>query len=353
MQQSRNGYYRVYFKGRFALSEKAYASSRALSFNVREDLLTSQNSSILLEAAPNAAVNGDVIILVDAYGSILYTGVIKSIESNQIDANDILTLFDDEDFYSAGSYSDKNCNTRTRYILEHYKNSNSDDPKITALINQFDISESDSYPRKWGYDYTEVHTLNVYEQLLKMHDDYSVKISVSIPINEGTPSIYTAPVEAVEHKLIDNTVVLPAMTPVVEIQETNKLIIYNQDGTAKRGVYYLTEDGITEDGSSLTRLNVVNTKIVNSDDEISTIVSGNLEKEMYNHKITVELILDNKLYDYYSFVTGGKFKISINRKYYDTVWTGYELNLDENSVLEKATMTFGKVRTKASERYFQ
>lgn len=56
---------------------------------------------------------------------------------------------------------------------------------------------------------------------------------------------------------------------------------------------------------------------------------------------------------YYSFVTGGKFKISINRKYYDTVWTGYELNLDENSALEKATMTFGKVRTKASERYFQ
>lgn len=43
------------------------------------------------------------------------------------------------------------------------------------------------------------------------------------------------------------------------------------------------------------------------------------------------------------FVTGGKFKISINRKYYDTVWTDLsELNLDENSVLEKATMTFGK-----------
>lgn len=353
MRQSRKGYYRVYFKGRFALGEKAYGYSRVLSFNIREDLLTTQNSSLKLLAVPNAAEIGDVIILVDEYGSKMYTGVIKNIEENQMDVKDILTLFDDNDFYTPGNYSNKNCNTRTRFILEHYRNSNSNDIKITNLIDQFNITESDNYLRSWGYDYTEVHTLNIYEQLLKMFNDYAVKISIDIPIGEGIPTIDTGPVETSVHKLIDNTVILPSMTPSVEIQETNKLIIYSEDGSKKRADYFLTNEGITQNPNELTRLNVVNTKIVNSDDEINTIVSSNLGKEMYNHKIVVDLVINNKLYDYFNFVLGGKFEVSSNRRYFNTVWTAYELNLDENATLDIVTMTFGKVRTKASERYFQ
>lgn len=353
MRQSRKGYYRVYFKGRFALKEKAYAYSRALSFNIREDLLTTQNSTLKCEAIPNAATVGDVVILVDAFGSKMYTGVIKGIEENQIDVKDILTLFDDNDFYSVGSYSNKNCNTRTRYILEHYRNNNSDDIKITDLVDQFDINESDNYPRKWGYEYTEVHTLNIYEQLLKMFNDYSVKITVDIPIGIGIPTITTGPVETAVHKLIDNTVILPSITPSIEIQETNKLVIYSEDGSTKREVYYLSVDGITQNANELTRLNVVNTVIVNSDEEINTILSNNLEKEMYNHKIVADFVINNKLYDYFSFILGGKFEVTVKKKYYETIWTAYELNLDEDANLDIVTMTFGKVRTKASERYFQ
>ena len=353
MRRFKKGYYRAYFKGRFALTEKSYGYARILSFNIREDLLTSQNSSFKLEAIPNAAMIGDVIIVIDDKGTKLYTGVIDSIEENQIEVKDILKLFDDVDFYAIGSYSDANCNTRTRYIIEHYRNNNSDDMKITSLIDQFDITESDTYPRGWGYEYTEIHTLNLYEQLLKMFDVYGVKITVDISIGESRPSIYTAPINAAVHKLIDNTVILPSMTPVVEIKEINKLIIYNQVGDTKRAVYYLTSEGIVDDANDLTRLNIVNTKIINSDEEINRIVSSNLEKEMYNHKITIQMILDNKLYDYFSFILGGRFIISIKRKYYDTIWTAYELNLEENGVLETSNMTFGKVRTKASERYFQ
>ena len=40
-------------------------------------------------------------------------------------------------------------------------------------------------------------------------------------------------------------------------------------------------------------------------------------------------------------------------KYYETIWTAYELDLEEEGDLDIVTMTFGKVRTKASERYFQ
>ena len=353
MHQSRKGYFRLYFKGRFALNEKAYGYARVLSFNVREDLLTSQNSSFKLETVPNAAVEGDIVILIDAYGKKLYTGVIKQIEDIQIDANGILTLFDDNDFYQIGSYSNSNCNERTEYILNHYKNNNSDDPKISELIEQFEISHDDECPRGWQYDYTEVHTLNVYEQLLKMFDDYSVKITVDIPLNEGQSTIFTGPVNTGVHKFIDNTVVLTSITPTIEVQSTNKLVIYNQDGNQKRGVYYLTENGVTQDANDLTRLNVINTNIVNSDEELSTVVANNLEKEMYNHKIVVNMMLDNKLYDYYTFELGGNFIISVKAKYYETIWTAYELDLEEEGDLDIVTMTFGKVRTKASERYFQ
>lgn len=353
MQQSRQGYYRAYFKGRLALNKKAYATAKVLSFNFRFDLLTTQNSSMLLEATPNAVTIGDVVIIIDAYGSVLHKGVIKSIGENQIDFNDILTLFDDDDFYKVGTYSNVNCNTRTRYLINHYKENNSDDPKITNLVNQFEITEGSTYPRGWKYEYTETHIINLYDKLLKQFDDYGIKIDVDIPINEGQCTIHTYQVECEINKLIDNTVVLPSMTPTIEIQETNKLIIYNQDGTSKRASFYLTKDGITDKPDELTRLNVVKTKIVNSDDDLNSIVSANLEKEMYNHKISIELVLNNKIYDYWSFVLGGKFEVSINRKYYNTIWTGFELNLEVDGVLEIVKMIFGKVRTKASERYFQ
>lgn len=353
MQQSRKGYYRAYFKGRLALKEKSYGSARIRAFNIREDLMTSQNTSVQLEAVPNAAENGDVLIIIDQYGTKLYSGVIDSIEEGAVELKDILHLFDDSDFYPTGNYSSENCNTKTRYLLQHYRNSNQDDIKITSLIDQFDISENEESQKGWSYDYTEVTTINLYDELLSIFDQYGSKIEIDIPINEGQPAIYTSHVKGTVHKLIDNTVFIPTMTSVLEVKDTNKLIVYNQAGDTKRAVYYLSEEGISQNADDMMRLNIVKTKIVNSDDDLESIVASNLEKEIYNHKITVEMIIDNRLYDYHSFNLGGQFTVSINGKYYSTIWTAYELNMEEGSVLEISKMTFGKVRTKASERYFQ
>lgn len=354
MQQFNYGYYRAYFKGRYELDGLPIASTRILSFNIREDLLTTQNSSFTVEAVPDAVSEGDVLIVIDPFGSKLYTGVVKSLEDYSIDCKDILTLFDDSDLYLIGSYSNVNCHTRTKYILQHYRNNNISDPKITTLIDQFNFIESKEYDRNWTFNYTEVHEKNVYDLLMLQYSRYNSKIAVDISIDDVRPTISTAHVKTDIINLVDNTVVLPTIEPIIEAQDVNKLIIYSADYANIRGTYFLTSAGVTTDPQNLLRINIINTKIVNSDDELLTIVNSELGNTLYSHQLKVDMIPDNKLYDYFSFQLGGQFVVSVNNSVYDTIYTAYELDFPlDVQKCENVRLTFGTVRKRASERYFQ
>lgn len=354
MRQFNNGYYRGYFKSRYHLDKHAISNVRILAFNIREDLLNIQNSSFTVETVPSNVKEGDVLIVIDPCGTTLYTGVIKTIEEQSIDCKDILTLFDDTDLYHIGSYKHVNCHTRTRYILNHYRNTNSYDSKITSLIDQFTFEESDDYDRGWTFDYTEVHDKNVCDLLLLQYERYNSKITIQVFIDGKRPIIHTGHVRSEKINLLDNTIVLPSMEPIIETQETNKLVIYSEDYSQLRGYYFLTENGVTNDPSDLLRTNVINTKMVSSDESLESIVNSELGSSLYSHQLKVSMLLENRLYNYFDFKLGGYFMVMIKRNIFDTIYTAYEIDFPLGSQkCELVNLTFGKVRKRASERFFK
>lgn len=357
MQLSNNGYYRAYFKHRMFLTEAHYAVSRVLSFNVRRDILGAANSSFLLEKVPDAVVEGDVIILLDPFGTEFYTGVVRSINNDDLDCVQILGLFDDV-IKTKIEYWAFNAGFIAIKLLKEYGgifsnpnvSINTNDTLSNRFISQFDMTKDNSDTTIYTVYAEEEYNLE--KLMIEIYSAVGTLASVKIGIGEGRPIIKFENSVAEKIKIIDNTVIVPTIDPIVEVADANKLVVLDQDGLGVRAIRYLTDSGISTDPSDLTRLQVVKTKYVESDVEIDAIISTELSKELYSHKIEVTMILDNKLYDFFEFELGGEFDIFIKGKYYNTILTGYELNKEVGRSCEEVKMIFGKVRTRATQRFF-
>lgn len=196
----------------------------------------------------------------------------------------------------------------------------------------------------------DTYVCDMEDFIYSLYNRYQIQLDFDIPYS-GECSVTIGKSSAGEIKIGNNTNSIINISPITEVEETNRLIIYNEDGTY-RATYVTKADGsrVKEPSGTANRFGVVKTSIVFSDDDDQTLQWGYLPK-MYNHKLTFTLrILDNGLYKYDDFSLGMPLAVWKDTDYFSTVLTSKEMSLEENTPLSEVDFTCGTVRTKLTEK---
>lgn len=342
--------YRAYIKSRTNPNGKPFtnADTRVTSFKIKRDLLNSAQSSISLYSVPSAIDIGDIIGVYDEIGRVVFNGIVKTISDKTIQCDQMTGIFADKWLYRTGTG-----NTLEEKLNEIIDTDfrNSDDIVISSCFKPFNVSINSS--TNGDYPTEKEHAVKDFSAwIYKIYEDYDIIVDMKVPFKDGeTPTMKIGKNTSDKVTLADNSVSILSVTPTTEVVDINKLIVYSKEGVY-RETWYASPSGITNNSKKLDRLKVVKTKIVFSDDEIETLKSSNLPSEFYNHKITTTLSLHSKLYNFWDFSLGQKFKIIYEDTYYDSIFTGYSLDYDGQSVTE-VEMTFGKARINLENKIYR
>lgn len=339
--------YRGFIKNIANLTGETIGSAQlqVKDFTIRRDLLSSSQSEFELISVPNAVTNGNIFGVYDETGKIVYTGVINSVEDNIIYTGDILNIFDDLWLYR-NPHASTIENTIISIITTDFAQSRDD--LVATIFSQFTLTASTSNAIDVGLE-SENYTVNFKDWLISLYDLYGLTVKINIPYNQTAPTMVIGIDDYPLMKLGDNTSAVRNFNITSEVQETNKLVIYGTNGSY-RASYYVTPSGITTDSSALDRIIKIKSKIVFSDlEDLNAIVSQNIEELTYNHKISLDLLLGNRLLNFDDFNLGQPFDVYVsdsyhNKQVYSTILTGYEITSDDNGKTDYVRLTFGKVR---------
>lgn len=348
----------AYVKDKTSLNGKPKALMNVTSFKVGEYLLTTHNSSINVILVPTDVNIGDIVCLYNPYGIVRYMGVIKAIKENEIQLSQM------QSFYK-GTWVKDTYPTKTTieeefaYLLNQYaqgysKGSNYYDhlqrlEKEPLKIKTGSLTEGNLLTPK------DNETIDMEKFIYSLYENYQILLDFNIPYDEWNigdddgGSVTIKKPNYTSMKISDNANCIVEISPTTEIAKTNKLIVYSKDGVY-RTTFYATVNGIVEEGTSIIgRVGEIDTKVVFSDDELTDIVQANLSEEMFNHKITFTILLDNKLYKYDDFKLGMPVEIVKGADTYNSMITGYEISKNERENVISATFTCGFASTSLTQ----
>lgn len=334
--------YRGFVKNINNLAGKAITSAdmRITSMTIKRDILTKATSDFKIVSVPNAISEGDVFGVYDDFGNVVYLGIIKSIDDNNIQCDQSIALFDDK--WKWRNPADTTIENKIKSIIDN-DFAKSEDILEKEIFDDFLISVTSATANDFESKDSN-YTVNFMQFLFDIYESYGIMLDIDVSFNQIRPTIKIGTNNDPVIKLGNNNQVLRNFEIVRETQEINKLVIYDKDGKEIRGVYYATPSGITDNSSSLDRLTDINTEIVCSDDEIEDIIASNISEHMYNHKITCQLVLDNKLYDFKKFNLGQQFDVYYSGELYNSILTGYKITIDNDGKASLVDLVFGKVR---------
>ena len=345
--------YRVFVKSALDLSGMAIANEVCTAFTIKRDLMDSVVSTFEVLSIPDNISEGDVLGCVDPYGTVVYNGVIQSISDN-IQCQQMLSIFDDN-----WKWYDPNYNTIEGKIANIISTgfTNSPDPLMRQKFPYTVTQTSSTAGTFEQHTVTETvdgeqaeRTSQRYVQNLEdffetLYNQWGVIVDIQVPFNAVAPTITIGQATTVPVKVGNNALPITYMMPFTEIFETNRLYIYNKDGSTLRATYYGTTGGLTTNANDPLRLPVINTKYVFDDDKpVADIANEYLQAEMLNHRITFTMVLDNQLWNFFDWQLGMPFQIWYNVSYFSTVFTAYEMRKTTNGTLTTVDVTCGKVR---------
>lgn len=191
-------------------------------------------------------------------------------------------------------------------------------------------------------------TMDFEDFIYMLYDKYG--IIFDFEINFTGQNYLTIKVPGYESmKLGNNMFAIKDMSPITKIEETNRLVIFDNQ-MRYRTTYVATKDDVVEEPSStVNRFNLTNTNIVTSDDEINDLIAANLPSNMYNHKLSFTLVLKNNVYSYDNFKIGMPLEVWHDSDYYSTVLTGIEIRKESNKGVSEIYFTCGLVRQKLTQ----
>ncbi len=401
--------YRAFVKDSLHLNSLPKQFFKVLSANVAVDKLTSASSSfVLAEEILDNIIEGDVFFLYFPNGKIVYKGVITSIEGNSIQTSQIESLFNIDWFYRTnkktyleeeihdifkdfmtGRIGDIVTTLPTANADNYHKNrvyfvkngSNYDQYRINKVLNDetqtysyqmdkvgttasgyissitdtmltnkfgaFSLSYTNSQSKHLTSVEDMTSTRNMEEFIYNLFSRFGVVFDINIPY-EGQSSIHIWTPSYGSIKISNNTKNIIGINPKTETEEDNKLIIMSTTGQF-RTTYYATKNGIVTNSADTNRLPVINNKIIYSDDSVTDIKNEYLKSEMYNHEIKFDMVIDNDIYDFYSWNLGQPLEIYYRGAYYDTIFTGYSYSIQQGEKVSIVSVTCGKVRTKLTD----
>lgn len=349
--------YRCYVKDQMDLTEKPKAFMRVDTFNIKNDLMTTANSTITVLDSFSNVNNGDVLVLYDPMGTTLYQGVIKSIEDNKIVCSQMQSFYSGTWIYNI--YPSATLEEELAYLLGQYAqgkmyNSTYTDPLVAQRLGGITIdytaSTSVNLPSDLDSDGNEKLTEYDMEKFIyEMYEKYGIIFDFEISF-AGTNYVHIKVPTYSSLKVGNNMYAIKDMKPVTAIEETNRLIIFAQD-KSYRTTYVATANSIEEEPSTTAnRFDLTNTKIVYSDDAVADLIAANLPDQMYNHKLDFTLVIKNFIYQFGDFNLGGSLDIYYYDEYYNSVLSGYEISKASNQNITEVKMVCGKVRSKLTQK---
>ena len=341
--------YRAYIKDQMNLTAKPKAHLIVKSFNVKNDLLASANSTIDLKDTPDNISSGDVLVLYTSKGKTLYQGVVTKVSDKQISCSQM------QSFYKGAWIYDTDTQTyleaEIRSLIQDYadgkiKGSSYVDNLVAQRLGGITIYSVDVTTGSLPDD----EKMTDFESFLyDLYRDYDIIPEFAINFN-GTNSLTIKKSNYTAIKIGNNNNSIVNLSPVRTVEETNRLIVFDSEGTY-RSTFVATANGVVEEPVSLDgRFYNVNTKIVNSDDDLTTLVKANLPEKMFNHKITFDLKLNGSIYDWDDFKLGMPLSIWKDGDYFDSVLTGWQMSGEENKELNLVSLTCGKCRTSLTSK---
>lgn len=346
--------YRIYVKDCLDLAGRVKSESICLSFDVRRDLLEKSVSTFNLDRIDTNVDVGDLVGLHDGFGTLYYVGVIDEIDRTamQISCTSNISYFKYEWLYNALRSESGHTETLLKKEFENVF-INSDDylmrrkyGDIQIILNTNDLNYL--LPLK-----DEKATINFEDFLYDLFESYGIICDLRLNFQPSTPTltIDSSVVTNAPIKVGNNFNKVQNFTIETDTFETNKLIVYSEDGTEYRGTFFGTTGGITEDDESPLRLKKINNAIAFSDDSIALVKAQHLRNEMYNHKITFDMVLDNSFYDFFNlFKLGCPIDVWHNGTYYNTLFTGYEFIKENDAEISQVHIICGKVRNSLTSK---
>jgi hypothetical protein len=349
MYQSRT--YRLFFKKLTDLAGAAISSTqlRVNSFTLKRDKLTKTTSRFEVLEVPSAVEMGDVVGMYNSFGSIVFLGIVSLVDNSSVEAEQIYSLFDDDWLWNRPSTASiEGC-------LEDILNNdfvNNRDTLMQQIFGAFDISTISTTAQTLESQ-EEQYVTNFASFLYDIYEKYSVELMVSVPFEAERPTIEIGKPTYTRLKIGNNALIFRNFDIVREVFETNKLVVYSEETGDYRGEWFTTPSGITDNPAALNRIAKVKTNIVFSDDDISILKASSLRNEIYNHKITCEIVANNQLLPPEDLKLGQGCDLYYNGLYFDTILTGYEYSMQNGIEDDVLKLTFGLVRTSLTEKLFK
>ncbi len=350
MYQSSGGY-RLFFKNLTNLSGMSISSSdlRVRNFKIERDLLKKTSSSFTALSMPSLVENGDIVGLYDPYGTILFLGVVGSIQDNIVNANQIIDIFDDNWLWNNPSLTTIEESLQS-IIQNDYQNS--DDTLMNTIYGDFQLNTISSTNQKLQKQ-DDRYITNFSSFLYDVYEKYSIQLLFDIPFTANTPSIDIGIPSYPKLTIGNNSGIFRNFNIQRNIYETNKLVVYSESTGDYRASWYATTSGITDNPSALNRFQKIKTNIIFSDENINILKASSLRNQMYNHEITCDLVMNNNLLTFDNLHLGQEVDLFYNGDYYNTILTGYTLDCRENDGVEMITLKFGLVRTTLTSKLYK
>lgn len=346
-----NNEYRVFFKKLTALNERSLTSSqlRVTNYSINRDLLTKTLSSIEVLELPNAIEIGDVVVMYDKYGTVLFTGIVTKTENNKIECNQSLGIFDDNWKWNRPNVSTIE-NALKTIITNDYQNSS--DSLMRDIFGSFEISTTSSTNLTLETQENR-YVVNMENFLYSMYEKYGIVLNFNYSFQVGTPTIEIGTVQASKLTISNNVVIFRNFEIQRNVYETNKLIVYGEENGEYRDTFYATRSGITEDSSALNRPQKIKTNIIWSDDNINVLKASSLRNTIYSHEISVDLVVNNKMLDLSNLKLGQEADIYYDGNYFNSILTGYSMSMSNNVPNETVSLKFGLVRTSLTSKLYK
>lgn len=351
--------YRCFVKDQLNLTDPPKAFMRVDTFTVRTDLMTNATSSITVYEIPTNINEGDVLVLYDPKGQFLYNGVITSISDLNIQCSQMQSFYKGTWIYSTSSQDF--LEHEIAVVLKDYadgklKGSTYTDGLVAERLGGITIdytgSNTVNLPSTWeetgDEDEEKYETVDMEQFIYSLYERYGIIFDFEINFS-GANYVHILVPAYQTIKVGNNMYAIQNMSPITEIEETNRLVVYDSKNVY-RTTYIATKNGIVEEPSTTAnRFNITNTEVVFSDDPIQDLVSANLPDNMYNHHLTFDLIIKNFIYQFGDFNLGGALDIYYGDDYYNSVLTGYEISKASNQNITQVHFICGIVRQKLTQ----
>lgn len=333
---------RCYFKKRRGISDNSVGQSIVISYRIKDDLLTKPLSDFTLDQIPSEVEIGDVMVVYEDNGNMLFQGVINSLDedNSSISCGNLYSLFDDKWYWNIPTENSIEETIQTILTDDFVNNADS------YMRETFDFSISCTTSTSGTMEEKDVGSVvNFQDFLISVYNLYDIMLQFTIYFGAAQPEIaIIKPSKTPRTKISNNVHQVIEITARSRSASENKLIIYASDKTTYRGSYFVNGEFLTTNDEADDRLSLIKTKYVFSDDNLSDIAHANLSTEIYNHELQV-IMTDGFVYDTKTIRLGNYYDVYYKGQVFKSVLTGIEYDN-----IHQITMIFGKVRQRLEDK---